>query len=180
MADQQKKTIVNDHDVQEKISIPDFSELWKELYFKTESAWAEAFREFISTKTFVNMMDNMLAQHLFNEKITRQNLERYFEATPMPSKKDIARVAELVISLEEKIDSLEIKSIQALQSMAESLIKMVDYQDTMQKELAALSQENQALHKRLDALINQPEAPAPEKKPTRKKAPPLTEPGTEA
>lgn len=47
-----------------KIILPDFAELWKEIYFRTEGAWADAFKEFVSTDTFVKMLDQSLTQHL--------------------------------------------------------------------------------------------------------------------
>ena len=59
----------------EQVSVPDFSELWKNLYFNNEAIWAEAFKDYLSTKSFVNMMDTSLDKHLTLEKLTRQNLE---------------------------------------------------------------------------------------------------------
>jgi polyhydroxyalkanoic acid synthase PhaR subunit len=106
----------------EKIHMPDFAELWKEMYFKTETAWADAFKELISTQTFVGIINKALEQNLSNENVTRQMVDKYMEISPVPSKKDIARVAELVISLEEKIDQLEYQFSQTM-GMSISLIR---------------------------------------------------------
>jgi len=156
MDERDRNTASNEENEQEKTFVPDFSELWKEMYFKTETVWAKAFEEFIRTKSFVNMMDNTLAQYLSNEKNTRKFMEKYFESSPVPTKKDVARVAELVISLEEKIESIETKSIAALQSMAESLLKMADYQQEIKKEILELSKRQQIMQKRLDTVSNLP------------------------
>lgn len=157
----------------EQVSVPDFSELWKELYFKNEAIWAEAFKNYLSTKSFVNMMDTTLDQHLTLEKMTRQNLEKFFETTLVPSKQDVARVGELVISLEEKIDTIEFQLLNNFQSMANSLIKMADYQEDIKKQLASLEKELKTLGKRLDKLekklVSEPVKAPPDKKKTTKK-----------
>ena len=156
----------------EQVSVPDFSELWKNLYFNNEAIWAEAFKNYLSTKSFVNMMDTTLDQHLTLEKMTRQNLEKFFETTPVPSKQDVARVGELVISLEEKIDTIEFQLLNNFQSMADSLIKMADYQEDIKKQLAAMGKELKTMGSRLDKLEkNQLSEPtkAPDKKKTTKK-----------
>ena len=156
----------------EQVSVPDFSELWKNLYFNNEAIWAEAFKNYLSTKSFVNMMDTTLDQHLTLEKMTRQNLAKFFETTPVPSKQDVARVGELVISLEEKIDTIEFQLLNNFQSMANSLIKMADYQEDIKKQLAAMGKELKTMGSRLDKLEkNQLSEPtkAPGKKKTTKK-----------
>lgn len=170
MAEEKKRAQEGDQGKTEEVFIPDFSELWKELYFRTEDAWSEAFREFISTKSFVQMMDHMLEQHLFYEKAARQQMDRYFEASPVPSKKDIARVAELVLSLEEKVDGLETQFGQALQSLADNLLKMVQHQENLHKELAGLRQENQSLSKKLEGMNKKLNTLSKEKSTARKKA----------
>jgi len=152
----------------EQVSVPDFSELWKNLYFNNEAIWAEAFKNYLSTKSFVNMMDTTLDQHLTLEKMTRQNLEKFFETTPVPSKQDVARVGELVISLEEKIDTIEFQLLNNFQSMADSLIKMADYQEDIKKQLAAMGKELKTMGSRLDKLEKN-QLSEPTKAPARKK-----------
>lgn len=152
----------------EQVSVPDFSELWKNLYFNNEAIWAEAFKDYLSTKSFVNMMDTRLDKHLTLEKLTRQNLEKFFETTPVPSKQDVARVGELVISLEEKIDTIEFQLLNNFQSMADSLIKMADYQEDIKKQLAAMGKELKTMGSRLDKLEKN-QLSEPTKAPARKK-----------
>lgn len=168
MSDDSKKTPGNN----DQVSVPDFSELWKELYFKNEAIWAEAFKNYLSTKSFVNMMDTTLDQHLTLEKMTRQNLDKFFETTPVPSKQDVARVGELVISLEEKIDTIEFQLLNNFQSMADSLIKIADYQGKLKNQFSELKKEINSLGKRLDKLeknlMSEP-AKAPARKKTAKK-----------
>lgn len=156
MSQDKEKTSFNDESSQqEKFFVPDYSELWKEWYFRMEDIWAETFRQFITTKSFVNMMNSTLEQFLFNEKLSRQNMEQFLETSPFPTKTDIARVAELAVSLEEKIDNMEFNVLSTVESMADSLLKLVDYQENIKKELDALKKENQALNKKVTALHKQ-------------------------
>ena len=150
--DKEKTAANNESGPREKFFVPDYSELWKEWYFRMEDIWAEAFREFITTKSFVNMMNSTLEQYLFNEKLSRQNMDRFLESSPFPTKMDVARVAELAVSLEEKIDNLEFNVLSSLESMADSLLKLVNYQANIKEELEALKKENQALTKKVASL----------------------------
>lgn len=133
----------------DEILMPDLSDLWKEMYFKMEETWANAVKEVISTKTFVDYLDKVLEYNLNAEKVIRQSLDKYMEHAPVPSKKDVARVAELVISMEEKIDVLEFEFLRNFESMAESLIKMVDMQEKMQEEIRSLREEIKNLAARM-------------------------------
>lgn len=119
----------------EEVLMPDFSDLWKEMYFRMEETWANAVKEVISTKTFVDYLDKVLEYNLSSEKVLRQSLDRYAESVPIPTKKDISRLAELIISMEEKVDNLEFQLVQNIETMADSLLKMVKVQEKMQEEI---------------------------------------------
>lgn len=136
----------------DEIIMPDFTEIWKEMYFKNEAAIAEAFKDFISTQNFVGFLNKTLDQHLSYEKVIRQSIDKYMEMTPVPSKKDISRVAELVISLEEKIDVLEYQFSNTMDSITNSLIKMVDYQAGVKDEIASLRDDLTKLEKKVDNI----------------------------
>lgn len=166
----------NNREKEEKdeIIVPNFTELWKEVYFKNEAAIAEAFKEFISTQTFVGFINKSLDQHLSYEKVIRQSIDKYMEVSPVPSKKDISRVAELVISLEEKIDVMEFQFSQTMDTMANSLIKMADYQAGVKEELASLRQDLSKMEKKIDNLTKKINALDKEKTTAKKKAPKAT------
>ncbi len=158
----------NDEDnSREEVHVPDFTEMWKEMYFKTESAWAEAFKDLISTQTFVGFINKSLDQHLSNEKVSRQIIDKYMEMGQVPSKKDISRVAELVISLEEKIDGLEFQLSHTMSSMADSLLKMADHQAGVKNELTSLRQDLNQIEKKIDILSKK--IPALDKEPRASK-----------
>lgn len=138
-----------------KIIFPDLAELWKEIYFKTEGAWAEACKEFVSTETFVKMLDQTLNQHLSIEKITRQNLDRIYEVSSLPSKKDLARIAELVISVEEKVDNLDFQLVENINKMADSLLGMLKLMEKNQEQLKVIEAQNTELQNQIQAIKKQ-------------------------
>ncbi|SHG52971.1 polyhydroxyalkanoic acid synthase, PhaR subunit [Thermosyntropha lipolytica DSM 11003] len=152
----------------EEIFMPDFSDVWKEMYFRMEEVWANAVKEVISTKTFVDYLDKVLEYNLNTEKLVRQSIDKYMEHAPVPSKKDVARVAELVISMEEKIDVLEFEFMRNLETMAESLLKMINLQEKMQTEIASLKEDIGFIKQRLETMEKKEEAKAEPEKGERK------------
>lgn len=137
---------------QEYVKVPDMVGLWKEMYFAAEESWANTTKELITTQNFVNLLDRMRDQYLSYHKVTEQNLDKYFKVNPIPSKKDISRVAELVIGLEDKIDDLDSQFSENITSIASSLIKLVEFQTVAKEEMQMLRKEMQALDKRLNSL----------------------------
>ena len=138
--------------VKNDIQIPDLAELWKEMYFATEGDWAKTMKSFISTETFVAMLDKTLEQYLAMSKISRQQMDKISEKGIVPNKKDIARVAELVISLEEKIDMMEFQFFDNFNKMTDSVIKMVDFQNHFKQELSSLKTELQEINRNIESL----------------------------
>lgn len=135
------------------IKVPDLLELWKKMYFKTEEACAGISKEFVASKTFVDMLDQARDQYLSYHKLSEQSLDQYYENCPVPSKKDIARVAELVIALEDKVDNLDIQLSDNVNIMAKSLIKLVDSQKSSKDEAVQLRQDIRSLHDKLDWVM---------------------------
>jgi polyhydroxyalkanoic acid synthase PhaR subunit len=136
----------------DEIYFPDLVELWKEYYFKNENSWAEVLKEVITKDTFVNMLDKTLDTHLSNEKLIRQNMDKYFERSAFPSKKDIARVAEMIISVEEKVEGLEDQLVDAVKSMANGMIAMAEAQKKSRDEIVALRKDIADLNEKLTPL----------------------------
>ncbi len=138
-----------------KIILPDFAELWKEVYFKTEGAWADAFKEFVSTDTFVKMLDQSLTQHLNLEKVSRQNMDKLFEMSGVPSKKDLSKIAELVISVEEKVDNMDYQVVDNINKMADSLLTMLGFMENSQQQMNAIKLQTTELDKKINEMHRQ-------------------------
>ncbi|PKM76059.1 MAG: hypothetical protein CVU90_14385 [Firmicutes bacterium HGW-Firmicutes-15] len=169
MSEDSQKNAQKEFFSKDEIYFPDLVELWKEFYFKNENSWAEVLKEVITKDTFVYMLDKTLDSHLSNEKLIRQNMDKYFERSAFPSKKDIARVAEMIISVEEKVELLEDQLVDSVKSMADSMLAMAEAQKRSREEIAALRKDIADLNKKLaqpDKEVNN----AP-KEPRTKKAP---------
>ncbi len=57
------------------------------MYFATEGDWANTMKSFISTETFVAMLDKTLEQYLAMSKISRQQMDKFFRKGIVPNKK---------------------------------------------------------------------------------------------
>ncbi len=149
---------IHSQDKDNNIQMPDFTEVWKEMYFSNENDWARALKGFIATETFVSLLDKTLEQYLAYSKVSRQQMEKIGDKGITPTKKDIARVAELVISMEEKIDMMEFQLFGNFGKMTDNLLKMADYQGSIKEEIISLKQEIAMLNERIDKLVNDPKA----------------------
>jgi polyhydroxyalkanoic acid synthase PhaR subunit len=85
---------------------PDPFELWREMYDANERAWAKALEQTTSRPEFAEASSKMLENLLSGQRMLRDSMRTYLEAANMPTREDIARVGELIVNLEEKVDQL--------------------------------------------------------------------------
>ncbi len=131
--------------------ILDFAEAWKKMYFDSEATLAKAVDEYVAGDSFTSFLEKMGAEYLSFYKTNNQNMERFFANSPVPSKKDIARVAELVINIEEKVENLDMGVSAGFNSLAENMMRLVEFQAVLKDEIISLRQEVQALQKQLQS-----------------------------
>ena len=81
-------------------------ETWRQLYDANERAWSTALGEAMGSPEFADSSGKMLETMLAAQKSVRDNMRTYLETMNVPTREDIARLGELVIGLEEKIDQL--------------------------------------------------------------------------
>jgi hypothetical protein len=81
-------------------------EVWRELYDTNERAWTSALEEAMSSPGYNEASGKLLETMLAAQKSIRNNMRTYLETMNVPTREDIARLGELVIGLEEKIDQL--------------------------------------------------------------------------
>ena len=84
-------------------------------------------------------------------KITRQQMENVDQAI-WPTKKDVARVAELIVSLEEKVDQMESGLFDNYKKITQSFTEMVNHQIKCSEEIEALRKDLEKINKKLDGL----------------------------
>lgn len=143
-------------------TIPDFTEAWKRLYFESEEALARSVKEFIASQSFVSLLEQMGGCYLSAYKATSQNLDRFFANHPLPTKKDIARIAALVVSVEEKLDRFDSDLSAGMAVLTNNLIKLVESQLAFQNEMASIKENLQSIQNRLSLYESQHNAISPE------------------
>lgn len=90
-----------------RVTMLDPYKIWKKLYFSTEEILTSTMRNYVSTEEFATGIDFILNSYLQYLKFQNEYVHSYMEESPFSSKRDIARVAELVVSLENKVDGIE-------------------------------------------------------------------------
>ena len=79
----------------------------KHWYDTSGEKWAKVFGDAIVTRRFVEAMSYILESYTSFSRMFRQASEAYFSALQLPTRSDIARLAGLVVNLEEKVDRIE-------------------------------------------------------------------------
>ncbi len=81
-------------------------ELWRHVYEANERAWSSALEQTMARPEFSESSGRILESMLAAQKAVRDNMRSYLEAMNIPTREDIARLGELVVGLEEKIDQV--------------------------------------------------------------------------
>lgn len=81
-------------------------ETWRQLYDANERAWSSALEQAMGSEEFGETSGKMLETMLAAQKSVRENMRTYLETMNVPTREDIARLGELVVGLEEKVDQL--------------------------------------------------------------------------
>lgn len=85
----------------------DIFTMFREWYEATSETWAEMVNGTIGTEQFIESASPFLESYANFYKTTRRANEEYFKNLQLPTRSDIARVAELIVNLEEKVDGME-------------------------------------------------------------------------
>ena len=117
---------------EEEMKFPNPYEIWKKMYFAAEDALSATVRESIKTQSFARMIDAMLDNYYLTfHKLYTETTNKWAEAFPFATKYDVARVAELVVGLEEKVDNIELNFLEQMSRLANSLGKIADQSQTL-------------------------------------------------
>jgi hypothetical protein len=81
-------------------------ELWRQLYETNERVWSSALEQAMSSAEFGESSGKLLETMLAAQKSVRDNMRTYLETMNVPTREDIARLGELVVALEEKVDQV--------------------------------------------------------------------------
>src|SRR5205814_7699708 len=82
-------------------------ELWRQIYETNERAWNAVLERTVNKPAFAESSGKILETFLSAQKTVRDNMRQYLEQINLPTREDIARLGELVVALEEKVDQLD-------------------------------------------------------------------------
>jgi polyhydroxyalkanoic acid synthase PhaR subunit len=80
--------------------------LWKQWYEQNEKAWGRSVAEATGTEAFAEMQGKMLESFLAFQKTLRDASRQQLEALGLATRDDVARLGEIVLGLEEKVDQV--------------------------------------------------------------------------
>jgi polyhydroxyalkanoic acid synthase PhaR subunit len=81
-------------------------EIWRQMYDANERAWTAALEQAMGSQEFGESSGKMLETMLAGQKALRDNMRTYLETMNVPTREDIARLGELVVGVEEKVDQI--------------------------------------------------------------------------
>src|SRR2546430_11092256 len=82
-------------------------ELWRQIYDTNERAWNAILERTVNNPSFAESTGKVLETFLSAQKTVRENMRSYLEQINLPTREDIARLGELIVGLEEKVDQLD-------------------------------------------------------------------------
>jgi polyhydroxyalkanoic acid synthase PhaR subunit len=82
-------------------------ELWRQIYETNERAWNAVLERTVNNPAFAESSGKILETFLSAQKTVRDNMRSYLEQINLPTREDIARLGELIVALEEKVDQLD-------------------------------------------------------------------------
>ena len=80
---------------------------FRQWYEATNETWAKVVDDMLRSEKLIESASPFLEVYATFAKTLRRANEEYFRNLQLPTRSDLARVAELVVSLEEKVDTIE-------------------------------------------------------------------------
>ncbi len=117
--------------------------LFKQWYDATSETWSKAVGDIIGSDRFMQMASQFLESYTSFARTFHRASEEYFSNLQLPTRSDIARVAELVINVEEKVDQLDL----AFEGLEDTYA-----QSTISEAIAGLAGRLDGVENKLDVL----------------------------
>ncbi len=116
---------------------------FRDWYNATNETWSKFVEEYIGSEQFMESSTPFLESYASFFKTFRRANEEFFKNLQLPTRSDIARVAELVIALEEKVDKLD----DSLDGLNDSQSKTAT-----QEAVSSIAGQSHALESKIDLL----------------------------
>lgn len=122
--------------------------VWKSMYSEMEPTLSKSMEKWLESDEYAAFSGQMLSVSLQMEHLMRKNAEQLLKTYNVPTKNDFARVMDLIIGLEAKVDVLEERLIQLEKStvntpdIREQLTQITEQLETISKGLPGSTTNN--------------------------------------
>src|SRR5581483_1147002 len=124
---------------------------FKQWYDATSETWSTVVGDIIGTEQFMKMSSEFLKSYISFYATMRRSNEEYFRNLQLPTRPDIARVAELVVNLEDKVDGLD-STLEDFEDSIESELGHIPVALQKLEAVERIEQRVEGLEKRLDRV----------------------------
>jgi len=80
---------------------------FKQWYEASSETWSKVVGDIIGEEKFVENASQIMESYTSHYMVTRRANEDYFRNLQLPTRSDLARVAEVIVALEEKVDRID-------------------------------------------------------------------------
>ena len=80
---------------------------FKQWYEASSETWSKVVGDIVGEEKFVENASQIMESYTSHYMVTRRANEDYFRNLQLPTRSDLARVAEIIIALEEKVDRID-------------------------------------------------------------------------
>ncbi len=119
---------------------------WKDAYDQTEKYWGKTLNETLKTEEYSAWMGSVLDMNLFYQKMINDVTKGYLEKMNVPTQEDIARVASLIVNLENKVDRIE--------EFLEDKMDGLEQSSTSKRDMTKLKSDLRILENKVDKILN--------------------------
>lgn len=141
-----------DNGIYQGISMPNPYKMWESLYFNAEESVGALLKKMVETKGFANGIDFILNNYLQYLKFQNEVAAAYIDNTPLSSKQDTARLARLLVALENKLDRLEDDFTNELAAIKDQTNEVLEHLAAAQGDSKDQAEVSKRISKTLDDL----------------------------
>lgn len=95
--------------------------IWRQAFEVSEQAFGTAMEKALNTTQFAEANGKLMEAILLTMKAARGNVKTFLHTLNFPSREDTARLGQLIIALEEKVDQMHDRMDQLEEQLAEAL-----------------------------------------------------------
>ncbi|MGO0059135.1 hypothetical protein ACTID9_03820 [Brevibacillus fluminis] len=86
--------------------------IWKSMYTEMEPTISKSMQKWLESDEYAAFSGQLLTISLQMEQTMRKHAEQLFQTYNVPTKSDLARIMDLLIALEAKVDAVEERLVQ--------------------------------------------------------------------